>query len=213
MKHDRAACLTQQKVTAKHHEILDGRHIGRYFTGDSPNYFKFDVEKIHSCKREDIFMLPEKIFMRRVGDSLIGTLDREQKFALNTLVVLTPNDSCLFGIRFILGLFNSKLLNFFYTRFLKSTKKVFSEIQARQVGQLPIPYLDLNNKADRARHDKLVTLVDKMLVLTPKLRAAKDSEKATLQNAVSKTDHDIDALVYELYGLTPEEVALVEGGR
>jgi len=62
--------------------------------------------------------------------------------------------------------------------------------------------------------DKLVMLVEKMLVLTPKLRAAKtDAEKATLQNAVSKTDHDIDALVYELYTLTPEEIALVEGRK
>ena len=62
-----------------------------------------------------------------------------------------------------------------------------------------------------ARHGKLVMLVEKMLALTPKLRPAKtDSEKATLQNAVSKTDHDIDALVYDIYALTPEEKALVE---
>ena len=36
-------------------------------------------------------------------------------------------------------------------------------------------------------------------------------EKATLQNAVDSTDRKIDDLVYELYGLTPEEIALVEG--
>jgi hypothetical protein len=62
------------------------------------------------------------------------------------------------------------------------------------------------------RCDSVAMLVEKMLALTPKLRAAtKDAEKATLQNAVSKTDHDIDALVYELYGLSEEEIALVEG--
>jgi hypothetical protein len=33
---------------------------------------------------------------------------------------------------------------------------------------------------------------------------------ATLQNAVTVTDHQIDQLVYELYGLTAEEIALVE---
>ena len=66
---------------------------------------------------------------------------------------------------------------------------------------------------EAARHDKLVMLVERMLALTPKLRAAKtDAEKATLQNAVSKTDQDTDALVYELYALTPAEAALVEGG-
>ncbi len=212
LKHDRAACLTQTKLTAKHHEILDGRHIGRYFTGDSPNYFKFDVTKIHSCKREDIFLAAEKIFMRRVGDSLIGTLDTEQKFGLNTLVVLTPKENCVFELRFLLGLFNSKLINFYYTSFLKSTKKVFSEIQARQVAQLPIPNLTIDEKVHRARNNRFVALVDKMLALTPRLRAAKgDHERATLQNAVTATDHQIDQLVYELYALTPEEITLVEG--
>ena len=51
-----------------------------------------------------------------------------------------------------------------------------------------------------------------MLALTPKLRAATtDAERQILQNAVTAADQQIDALVYELYGLTPEEVALVEG--
>ena len=42
--------------------------------------------------------------------------------------------------------------------------------------------------------------------------ATSDAEKATLQNAVTATDHQIDALVYDLYGLTEGEIKLVEGG-
>ncbi len=38
-----------------------------------------------------------------------------------------------------------------------------------------------------------------------------DNKRAVLQNAVTSIDRKIDALVYELYELTPEEVALVEG--
>jgi len=34
-----------------------------------------------------------------------------------------------------------------------------------------------------------------------------------MQNAVTATDQQIDALVYDLYGLTPEEIALVESSR
>ena len=46
----------------------------------------------------------------------------------------------------------------------------------------------------------------------PKLRAATaEAEKAVLQNAVTATDQQIDQLVYELYELTPDEIALVEG--
>ena len=46
------------------------------------------------------------------------------------------------------------------------------------------------------------------------MRAATvEREKATLQNAVTATDQKIDALVYELYGLTPEGIQLVEGNE
>jgi len=56
--------------------------------------------------------------------------------------------------------------------------------------------------------------VDKMLMLMPKLRAAKsESEKATLQNAVTATNRQIDQIVYELYDLTPKEIALIEGAQ
>ena len=66
--------------------------------------------------------------------------------------------------------------------------------------------------ADKSRHDKLVMLVDKLLGLMPKSRTATlAAEKAVLQNAVTATDQQIDQLVYELYGLTEEEIKLVEG--
>ena len=51
------------------------------------------------------------------------------------------------------------------------------------------------------------------MAFTPRLRAAdSDSDKATLQNAVDAADREIDQLVYELYGLTQDEIALVEAG-
>jgi hypothetical protein len=37
-------------------------------------------------------------------------------------------------------------------------------------------------------------------------------EKAALQRRIEMTDRQIDGLVYELYALTPEEIAVVEGG-
>ena len=50
-----------------------------------------------------------------------------------------------------------------------------------------------------------------MLALVPKLRAAKhEKERGLLQNAVNSTDRKIDDLVYDIYGLTPDEIALVE---
>jgi hypothetical protein len=51
-----------------------------------------------------------------------------------------------------------------------------------------------------------------MLSLTPKLRVATSaSEKSALKNAITTTDLEIDRLVYELYGLTEDEIKVVEG--
>jgi len=57
----------------------------------------------------------------------------------------------------------------------------------------------------------MVSLVDQMLSLNKQLPEAKtDHEKTTLQRQIDATDQQIDQLVYELYGLTQEEIKIVE---
>ena len=59
---------------------------------------------------------------------------------------------------------------------------------------------------------KLAELAEKRRDLGVKLRAeTRERERAVLANAVQTTDRKIDELVYALYALTPEEIALVEG--
>ena len=65
---------------------------------------------------------------------------------------------------------------------------------------------------DVARHDRMVALVEAMLDLHRKLAAAvTGQEKTVLQRQIVATDRQIDRLVYELYGLTEEEIGIVEG--
>ncbi len=65
-----------------------------------------------------------------------------------------------------------------------------------------------------ARHDKMVELVERMLELHKQLPKAKTPhEQESLERTIAATDNQIDALVYELYGLTEEEVRIVEGGQ
>ncbi len=53
----------------------------------------------------------------------------------------------------------------------------------------------------------------RMLALHKSLAAARNpSEQDRLRREIESTDGEIDGLVYELYGLTKEEVRLVEGG-
>jgi len=66
--------------------------------------------------------------------------------------------------------------------------------------------------ADAVRHDRRVALVEQMLDLNKRLAAAKaPHEKEVLAGMIDATDRQIDRLVYELYGLAEDEVAVVEG--
>ena len=76
----------------------------------------------------------------------------------------------------------------------------------------PIRTINFDDPADKARHDRMVALVTQMLELNKKLQdATLDHEKTLLSRQVEAADGAIDKLVYELYGLTAEEIAIVEG--
>jgi len=57
-----------------------------------------------------------------------------------------------------------------------------------------------------------VLMVERMLALHKNLTSAKTpQEKESVQRQIESTDGAIDRLVYELYGLTEEEIGIVEG--
>jgi hypothetical protein len=57
----------------------------------------------------------------------------------------------------------------------------------------------------------MVSLVEQMLALNKQLATANTAhEKINLQRQIDATDKQIDNLVYELYGLTEEEIRIVE---
>ncbi len=79
------------------------------------------------------------------------------------------------------------------------------------MARTPIRAIDFDNPDDVSKHDTLVTLVETMLELNKRLAAAKSGHEETLlQRQIAATDQQIDALVYTLYKLTPDEIAIVE---
>ncbi|GAB6283989.1 MAG: hypothetical protein STSR0009_01880 [Methanoregula sp.] len=60
----------------------------------------------------------------------------------------------------------------------------------------------------------MVALVTQQLDLNKKVQDAQlEQEKTQVSRKIAATDGAIDTLVYELYGLTEEEIAVVEGSR
>ena len=62
-----------------------------------------------------------------------------------------------------------------------------------------------------ARHDKIVSLVERMLALHKSLASTHNPQEADrLTREVESVDKAIDGLVYQLHGLTEEEIKIVE---
>jgi hypothetical protein len=75
----------------------------------------------------------------------------------------------------------------------------------RDILRFPIP------SSDNARHGQMVKLVEQMLELHKQLATTKTpDEKIRLKRQIDATDHQIDRLVYELYGLNEKEIKIIE---
>ena len=64
---------------------------------------------------------------------------------------------------------------------------------------------------EEAQHDKLVFLLDNMLELQKKYHEARmERDKEIYERQIKIVDVQIDGLVYDLYGLTEEEIRMVK---
>ncbi|KER06869.1 DNA -methyltransferase 1 protein [Marine Group I thaumarchaeote SCGC AAA799-E16] len=207
LKHDRDKYIKKTKDDDTYRRVIDGKDINRYSLTWGGDYLKYDINAIHSCKREDIFISSEKLFFRRVGDRLTAAFDDKKFYSLNTLVVMNKKLGVEIDILYFLGLFNSKLLNYYYKAFLKSTKKVFSEIQARQVENLPVKI------PDNVTQEKMISLVKKILLLNKQVRETGNNEsdkQGMIEEEIIRTDNEIDELVNKIYGITKDEEQAIE---
>jgi hypothetical protein len=114
-----------------------------------------------------------------------------------------------FSVHYILGLLNSKLLTFYFQRISSPFQSGWYAYEPRYLNRIPIRTIDFTNPKDVKQHDRMVALVERMLELhkrTP--QTPQEQERLTAE--IAATDAAIDKLVYELYGLTEEEIRIVE---
>ena len=76
--------------------------------------------------------------------------------------------------------------------------------------KFPIRTLNLSNPDDKAAHDLMIGRVERMLRLHEEKAEAEGEAKSALEAEIAALDGAIDAQVYELYGLSEEEVEIVE---
>jgi len=107
---------------------------------------------------------------------------------------------------FALGILNSRLISWLYVNTSTIAQKDdFPQVYISALANLPIP------SSFRKQRTKLVKLVETMLALQDRIGKVKTShDRNLIQRQIDTTNKQIDQLVYELYGLTDEEIRIVE---
>lgn len=136
----------------------------------------------------------EKILVQNTRNEALkiriaATLDDEGVYGTQGLNFIIPK-SPEYSLRYLLGVLNSKLINYLF-----STKFLNLAIKAEFLKQVHLPNVDTD-----ILHE-IESFVDQIL----------SAKKANPQADTSAIEAEIDHLVYDLYGLTEEEIAIIEG--
>jgi len=170
-----------------------GRKSGSYQwyeIQDAIDYYpEFEKEKIiypNICKRPEF------------------TLDTDFYYTNQKAFIISIND------KYLLGILNSKIMMFFFSTTIPKLRGDFYEPGFVFMRDFPVHKIDFSITAEVKQHDRMVSLVERMLELH-KRTPQTPHEKERLEREIASTDNQIDRLVYDLYGLTEDEIKIVEG--
>lgn len=157
-------------------------------------------------KDSKIFEAEEKIIVRQTGDSIIATIIGKNIIARDNLHIIISNS---LSHKFILGILNSKLTDFYYYQINPERGEVLAQVKKSHVEQLPLPKI---NEKNLQSHNQIISYVDQLLQLNKDLQNEHlQSNKVHIESRIKYCESKINELVYQLYELTEEEINIVEG--
>ena len=188
-----------------------GKDITRYgLTWGSRACFDSEVARCGGCWDADAQNAKHKLLTRQIGKYPSFALDERGYQCLNALfmVNIVPGGP---DPAYLLGILNSRLLRCYWTEKYYDGRRTFPKIKGTYLKKLPIRLPHADSETDIATADRLASLVHSMVSLHKDALAAKSAaQKDIIQRQIEPTDAAIDRLVYDLYGLTEEEIAIVE---
>jgi len=201
------------KLDHSYRLYLDGKDVKRYATSWSGQYLKYGPNL--AAPRDPKLFEGERILVRQIPSRPPYSINAaivsgEELNDINSMIVRAKD---AYSLKYILGILNSRLLTFWFDyKFDKFQRAIFPQFKVNELTTFPICCIDFSDPTGKAQHDRMVQLVERTLALHRKLAAATvPPDKELYQRQIEATDRQIDRLVYELYGLTEEEITIVEG--
>jgi len=188
---------------------VGGKEIGRYAPIPKGLFVRYEPALLDAPRRAEIFTSEEKIVVQEIRNislyrRIVATLDTAGTFCLQSTNVVNPKPGADIDMRYLLGVLNSKVVNYYF----RSQFPGNNHIPSNQLLRIPIRF------PSSAAHDRIARCVTCILDLNKRLASAKSQvQRNVIQRQIHAVDAEIDGLVYSLYGLTAEELAVVEQER
>ena len=203
-----------KKLNRTYGPYLDGVDVCRYYLSWSGEWLRYGDWLAEP--RRSVPFSGERILVRQIPSSppyLVHGVFTDQPFYndINSMVIFGPKDRI--SLMYLLALVNSRLISsWFQKTYDKLQRRIFPQFKVNELAAFPIRRIAFDKPADKGRHDKMVLLVEQMLSAKKQLAGAQsDKDKDFFEKKCAALDRQIDALVYELYGVTAEELKIVEG--
>lgn len=162
---------SEKPADKQYRQYLRGRDIGRYYINPTEmRYIKYG-QWLAEPRPAANFDAPSKIFMRQTGDSLVAALDTSKYLCLNNMHVMVPKNHAV-NINYILGIINSRLLNWYYHTLNPEVGEALAEVKRANVAQLPIHKINSSSVEEKKSHDSIVKLVSQLLALYNNLNSS-----------------------------------------
>jgi hypothetical protein len=202
------------KINDTYKKLLVGKDIKRYHHEWHGLYIEYVDSKLQRARDENIFLSNEKLIMQRIGGILVTSYDDEQYYTFNSVNNILINEGSKYSLKFILALLNSNLLQYYYIKNFTNNSSLTVNVSKTYLDELPLVKLDFNDLVFRRKHDEILGFVGQIILL----HKQKQNMKVEVLSNQAETKLDyykdrINQLVYELYGLTEEEIRIVEGKR
>jgi hypothetical protein len=222
--------LIHQKHRRGFKPYIEAKEISRYLPPKSSRFLDYRPKEMHRPKFPELFE-NDKLMIARIASQVNATIDTTGIYTDHTIDLAVRKDrlkdaksrdfgitkeeaetSSHYNLCYLLGLMNSRLATFYLQRLLGMAIEINPETARR----LPIRRINFADPAEKKQHHDIVALVQEMLELQKEYAEAergKFRDKAdALKRRIEVVDAEIDRIVYQLYGLTDDEIRIVEGG-
>lgn len=182
--------------------ILIGKDINAYYYNEYPDkVLRYDFEdrlkeNESTYYNKEIVGEPIKLIWRQTAPYFIGTVLDQSLFFGNTIQagILKDRYKESISYEYLCGLLNSKYLRYLYEQIVKEGGRVFPQVKLEKLRPLPIV---VKNKDVQ----KMIEAIVKDII---------SIKRENPDNDTTALESKIDALVYQLYGLTKDEIIAIE---